>query len=466
MTFEDITLHDWQERALASFHVNRKFSRNFTAYVTPGAGKTLFALKAAHDLRAMPRDDGGVAKVIVVVHTENLRDQWQREAAKMHVPIQVWTYQQISSGWKTLSQQITGARVNKTLVIFDEIHHASHNQAWGEGLRLTFKNAVYRLLLTGTPFRHDDGRIPYLTYTNRIAQTDFSYGYREALEDGIVRPVYFPAYGGETRWRIGQQEFTKTFADAASEQEQQRRLNVALRATSDGWLSAVIAAAHARLLEVRQAHPNAGGLIVTTDQSHAQAVAKLIYSVTGCEPEIAISDFRDSSERINKFRESDQEWLIAVRMVTEGVDIPRLRVGIFATNVTTELFFRQWVGRYVRIDRDRAQDDQPSFLYIPADGRLTGYARALTEDRRHVLPDEVVIAEEHLARQGWSDRPVVLLGAMESSAQFGEMISHGAPGILPDELAFAERVRAALGLNFLTPEAIAAIGRAYLRGQS
>ena len=35
-------------------------------------------------------------------------------------------------------------------------------------------------------------------------------------------------------------------------------------------------------------------------------------------------------------------------MVSEGVDIPRLRVGVFATTTTTELFFRQAVGRLVR----------------------------------------------------------------------------------------------------------------------
>jgi hypothetical protein len=65
------------------------------------------------------------------------------------------------------------------------------------------------------------------------------------------------------------------------------------------------------------------------------------------------------------------------------VDIPRLRVAVFATNTTTELFFRQAVGRLVRWTRGMRH--QKSFFFIPDDARLRAFAANLAQQRRHSL---------------------------------------------------------------------------------
>src|SRR5207237_7234135 len=78
-----------------------------------------------------------------------------------------------------------------------------------------------------------------------------------------------------------------------------------------------------------------------------------------------------------------EPWLVAVRMVSEGVDIPRLRVGVYATTTTTELFFRQAVGRFVRWTRGVPR--QRAWLYIPDDPRLRQHAAGVAEQRRHSL---------------------------------------------------------------------------------
>jgi hypothetical protein len=70
-------------------------------------------------------------------------------------------------------------------------------------------------------------------------------------------------------------------------------------------------------------------------------------------------------------------------MVSEGVDIPRLRVGVFATTTSTELFFRQAVGRFVRWQMGRPS--QKAYVYIPDDPRLRTHAFEIAEARRHVL---------------------------------------------------------------------------------
>jgi hypothetical protein len=70
-------------------------------------------------------------------------------------------------------------------------------------------------------------------------------------------------------------------------------------------------------------------------------------------------------------------------MVSEGVDIPRLRVGVYATAAKTPLVFRQIVGRFVRTITHRPLES--SWLYIPADPVLRDHAAAVQQELRHAL---------------------------------------------------------------------------------
>lgn len=174
-------------------------------------------------------------------------------------------------------------------------------------------------------------------------------------------------------------------------------LNTAI--TSKDWLGSVIEAAEKRLQEIRQTDPAAGGLITAKDIHHARLVAQVVKSVTGTAPAIALSDNSKADEVISDFAESKESWLVAVRMVSEGVDIPRLRVGVYATNILTGLFFRQVVGRLVRTEGSfNAQD---AFLHIPQHPVLLKYAMGIAEERYHVLP-EPSIPGTHGAREVFS----------------------------------------------------------------
>ena len=91
-------------------------------------------------------------------------------------------------------------------MILDEIHHAGDARSWGEAVREAFEPATRRLALAGTPFRSDANPIPFVRYEaeadgSRRSAADSSYGYAGALADGVVRPVLFLAYAGQTRWR-------------------------------------------------------------------------------------------------------------------------------------------------------------------------------------------------------------------------------------------------------------------------
>jgi superfamily II DNA or RNA helicase len=336
------------------------------------------------------------ARVVIVAPTAHLKVQWAAAAAALGLHLDpawspsegalpadmhgiVTTYQQVAMSPEAVRDVARGA-----VVVLDEVHHAGEEQAWGESLRLAFSGAARRLSLSGTPFRSDTRAIPFIRYDLDEAVPDFEYGYDDALRDGrVVRPIYFPRLGGAMEWSATDGNIqSATFDDPLTRDLANQRLRTALSLEGE-WLSAVLGEAVARLAEVRAVHPDAGGLVIATDQEHARGIAELLRERFRTTAVVVTSDDPGSSARIGAFAGSDTEWLVAVRMVSEGVDIPRLRVGVFATTTTTDLFFRQAVGRFVRWMPGIR--DQRSWLFIPDDPRLRARAAEIAEQRRHSL---------------------------------------------------------------------------------
>lgn len=386
-----VRLRAWQKAALEKF-LEGGYS-DFLAVATPGAGKTTFALTAArHHLAGDP-----TARVIVVVPTQHLKAQWAAAALGFDLHLEpewaaangvlpsdmhgiVTTYQQVAVNAEALSRLSAGA-----FVIFDEIHHAGDDRAWGSGVRLAFGPSARRLALSGTPFRSDTNAIPFVRYDDEEqAVPDFEYGYGNALADrGVVRPVYFPRVNGQMEWTAPDGTFNSaSFDDELDNVRSGQRLRTALSLQGE-WLPEVLAQAHNQLTEIRRSHPNAGGLVIAMDQDHARGISQLLRDRFRVHSTIATSDDPMASARIAHFSAGEEPWIVAVRMVSEGVDIPRLRVGVFATNTTTDLFFRQAIGRLVRYTRGIGP--QKAYMFIPDDPRLRLKAAEIAEHRRHSL---------------------------------------------------------------------------------
>ncbi len=385
-----VRLRPWQKAALDALETHPR--PDFLAVATPGAGKTTFALMAA--LRSLRTTQ--TKRLVVVAPTAHLKIQWAQAAARFRLQLDpnwaassgrlpsdmhgiVTTYQQVATSADALR-----ALTNDAFVILDEIHHASDDRTWGEAIRTAFEPAAKRLSLSGTPFRSDTGAIPFVNYHLDEAWADFEYGYGDALKDGgVVRPAYFPRINGFMEWMAPDGSLNAaSFDDALDRVRSQQRLRTALSPEGE-WLPTVLMQAHERLMELRTRVPAAGGLIIATDQEHARAIADVMRTRLRVTPTIALSDDPNASDRIAHFAAGTQPWIIAVRMVSEGVDIPRLAVGVFATTTTTELFFRQAVGRLVRWTK--GQRRQKAYLFIPDDPRLRMHAHQIAEARRHSL---------------------------------------------------------------------------------
>jgi superfamily II DNA or RNA helicase len=400
-------LRAWQRRALTKYL--SAGPKDFLAVATPGAGKTTFALRIASELLA----DRTVDQITVVAPTEHLKHQWAESAARVGLALDsrfsnstgqtssdfhgiVVTYAQVASH---PARHRVRTEARRTLVILDEIHHGGDAKSWGEGIREAYSDATRRLALTGTPFRSDDSPIPFVTYEPDDeglprSKPDHSYGYAEALADGVVRPVVFLAYSGEARWRDSAgEEFSARLGEPLSAEQTGRAWRTALDPSGD-WIPAVLTAAITRLHQLRAGGiADAGGLVIASDQTTARAYAKILETLTGETPTLVLSDEPSSSSLIAEFGAGTSAWMVAVRMVSEGVDVPRLAVGVYATSASTPLYFAQAIGRFVRSRRP----GETASVFLPSVPVLLDLASQLEAQRDHV------IGKPHREKDGLDD---------------------------------------------------------------
>lgn len=472
-----IRLRPWQQQALARYA--EASSRDFLVTATPGAGKTTFAIALARRLMAARIVD----RVVVVCPTDHLRTQWADAATAFGLRLDpnlpnsrgplpdgadgyVTTYAQVA-----MRPAVHRARATKlrSLVILDEIHHAGDGLSWGEAVGEAFEDAQRRLSLTGTPFRtRADERIPFVGYDIESSadgdlirsKADYTYGYRQALADRVVRPVVFAAYTGVSRWRNSAGE---VIAASLSEKSTAAVETAAWRTALDptgGWVPHVIAAMDERITHLRAGGvPDAAGLVLASDQTDARAYADIVARITGHKPVLILSDDPKASKKIEKFRESTDRIAVCVRMISEGVDIPRAACLAWMTSYRTPLFFAQAVGRVVRA-RSRTET---ATVYLPAVRPLLALAAEMENDRNYVLappprggddelgdPSDLVVPEESEATGARE--------SLESQAEFAHVLHSGQAVTADPTLVLSEDEADFIGLpGLLSPEQMATL---------
>src|SRR3954463_8548145 len=433
-------LRAWQQEALSAYL--RSTPQDFLAVATPGAGKTTFALRVATELLQR----GTVQRVTVVCPTEHLKRQWADAAARVGIKLDpTFRNSQGAHGREFDGVAVTYAQVAtkpvlhrarteaaRTLVILDEVHHGGDALSWGDAVREAFEPATRRLALTGTPFRSDTAAIPFVEYVEdddgiRRSRADYSYGYGDALRAGVVRPVLFLAYSGQMRWRPrAGDEVSARLGEPLTKDMTAQAWRTALDPRGE-WVPSVLRAADQRLTEVRRGVPDAGGLVIATDQAQARAYASILESICGEKPVVVLSDYAGSSGNIEAFAEGNQRWMVAVRMVSEGVDVPRLSVGVYATSTSTPLFFAQAVGRFVRARRR----GETASVFLPSVPLILEHAARLEDERDHALdrpksdnpedsmwaPEDALLAAANRT-ESTADIDQLSFEALESEAEF------------------------------------------------
>jgi superfamily II DNA or RNA helicase len=398
----------WQVECLAEIAtVQAEGGTDFLASVTPAGGKTYFGAEVARRALVDSRAD----VVVVLAPSENICKGWMTAGKKFGINLLrtvdrsvvdrgvayfnahgiVVTYQWLSnpSNVTLLTRLVVE---NRAIVIADEIHHTAEGKPWGAALYGAAEKAAFRLGLSGTPFRTDDLTIPFLHYgDDGRSVPHYEYLYGQALTDGVVAPAHFRWVNGTVSVQDEDGDAEQWSFDQSATMTEERRGALLTQATkgSSNFLRDVIAAAHGELINQRRADPKdgprAGGLVIAQNKEAAQAVFDYITKILKSSAVLVHSGLAAADQDIESYKESETEWLVSVAMVSEGVDIPRLRVLAYVTNERTQLAFIQGAGRVTRTIKGRAIIDQPVFVYLPKLSDFENYARDIEQAVIHQI---------------------------------------------------------------------------------
>lgn len=396
MRFED--LRQWQKEFAAAYR--RHDETDFLLVCLPGGGKTIASLVAAGEWLRAAR--GRPRLVIHVSPLAELKRQFRNSAARLGLQFQTaeWsgtpkagmngvclTYCGMAASAASLR---TLAARFELMVIFDEPHHMSEEAAWGRAATEAFAQAVRRLFMTGTPWRHDMTGIPFASKRRREDGSyiaDYTFDWPRALK-AAPRPIRILSFRPFDDVVIYENRDTHAIQEmdsrdfpvspslpASAKSDQDLWLNRAIH--GEAMITGMVGAAHKKLMEVRAHKRDAAGLIVCESQAEAARVAGLLRKVTAVTPHLIVSDDDISSTTLKDFENEEGTWIVAVRKVSEGIDIPRLIVGVFLSNYRTELYFRQFVGRVAR--NQNTKFDGEAYVFIPKHWMLMEYARKIEE---------------------------------------------------------------------------------------
>lgn len=412
----EIMLRGWQTQAVAKalkWLIDDETDRHFLINAAPGAGKTICASVIAKRLIEV----GKIDRVIVIAPRAEVVRQWGEEykfVTGRHMTKVTGADGDVSdfgldlcATWAAI-QSLQDAfqavcKTARTLVICDEHHHAAVSAAWGADANSAFAAANYVLILTGTPIRSDGKETVWFAYDDqgRIDHPEegtFTLSYGEAVELNYCRPITFHRHEGRFSVKLSDHDDIPVSGttDINLEPELKRikglqqaldyyRLVCTPKYENDGetpdknsYQGSMIEWGVAKLDDIRDTLPTAGGLIIAPSIGVAEYMANLLELIDGERPVLVHSQTPNAESRIAAFKNSSKRWLVSVAMISEGVDIKRLRILLYLPNAKTELAFRQAMGRVVRTMGD--DDYSRAYVVMPTLKIFEEYARRVERE--------------------------------------------------------------------------------------
>jgi len=406
-------LRPWQSEALQKslkWLVEKREDKHFLINAAPGAGKTIAACTIAKTLI----DLGEIDRVLVIAPRIEVVKQWATDfkevtgrfmgrvvGADDKIETDVCATWAAIEGLQDAFQAV--CRSSNVLVICDEHHHAAVEAAWGTGAEGAFADSKFVVVLTGTPIRSDRKKSVWMAYDD-AGQIDhpeegtYNLSYGEAVDLDYCRPATFHRHEGHFTVDLEDGETVHVSGQTPANMTPalkripglQRALNFYRLACTpqyeadnttprvDGYQGTMIDWATAKLNDLRYRMPNAGGLVIAPTIEMAEYMARLIELMEGEAPAIVHSQMANVDGKIDAFRHTDKRWIVSVAMISEGVDIKRLRVLIYLPNALTELAFRQAIGRVVR--SAGPWDDTRAYVVMPSFDILEAFARRVEDE--------------------------------------------------------------------------------------
>jgi len=418
-------IRPWQKDA--TFQALKWYSKgtnkHFLINAAPGSGKTICASLIAANLL----EKNEIERVVVIAPRIEVVKQWSEEYKTVtgNNMLQIKGSDKDAAGygmdvcstWASIQGLLEGyqklCQESKTLVICDEHHHAAIKAAWGTGAGGAFKSAKYVLILTGTPIRSDNQETTWLEFDssgriNHPAEGTYNLLYGTAVDLGYCRPIEFHRYNGdfrvelegETVAEISGKEGTKVSKDFNKIDAVQKALDyytIACRVPyqSDGltpekknsFQRSMLEVGVSKLEEIQNRAHNAGGLVIAPNIKVAEYMASLLEDITKEKPTLVHSNLDNADNLITAFKNSNKKWIVSVAMISEGVDIKRLRVLVYLPYAQTELAFRQAMGRVVRTLGD--EDDSYATVVMPNHQIFEEYATRVEKEMSPAIISDI-----------------------------------------------------------------------------
>ena len=412
----NLNLREWQKTAhnkCLSWFRGGPSQKHFIINAAPGAGKTFCASIIADTLIKNKE----IKRVIVIAPRAEVVRQWGQEffsvtgrhmtkVTASDADIEGFG-EDLSVTWASVQDLSDSFKVvcdrDDTLVICDEHHHAAVQAAWGNGAINAFKNAKFVLILTGTPIRSDGEAAAWIAYDskgqiNHPEPGTYTLSYGDAVELNYCRPATFHRHQGKFEVSLNDGATIKVDGTQETSFPDGLRSIPALKNAldfykivctpkfkSDGitpdlksYHASMVSSAISKLEQVRHQMPEAGGLVIAPNIQMAEYFCQILEMIDGEKPILVHSQVPNADEKISAFRHSNKRWIVSVAMISEGVDIKRLRVLIYLPNAQTELSFRQAVGRVVRTNQ--RDDLSRAYIVMPTHKVFETFARRVEDE--------------------------------------------------------------------------------------
>ncbi len=425
----EIKLRPWQKEAhhkALNWWADESNSKNFIINAAPGAGKTLCATFIAKTLL----DNKFVDQVVVIAPRSEVVKQWTDDFKLVtNRYMDKVTESQIgmlddnsdvAATWAALdglSKHLTKlCRTKNILVICDEHHHAASEASWGQNADSAFSNSKYTLILTGTPVRSDGKDSVWIENGESgikfPEKGTYTLTYGKAIELGYCRPATFHRHEGKYKVELSDgKEVTvssknevnlpNNLPEIKSLQKALNFYNLACKPqylddgvtpNTKGYQASMIEHGIKKLEEIRWRLPNAGGLVIAPNIEMAEYMAKILEQLENEKPILVHSHLTNSENQIEKFKNTDKKWIVSVNMISEGVDIKRLRLLVYLPFSQTELSFRQALGRVVRTYGP--DDDSSAYVIMPILETFDEYAKRIEREMPTKFLQEKIVRKK------------------------------------------------------------------------
>ncbi|PMH06029.1 DEAD/DEAH box helicase [Vibrio splendidus] len=388
-------LRQWQvecsEKALQKYSSNQQ---HFFCQATPGAGKTVLAATIASKLLQEDKIDlvlcfspsltvsSGTKKTF----SQILNCTFNGGLGSIGRSL---TYQSIQflneEFWLTL-------RNHRVFVVFDEIHHCSGSEIknaniWGQQVLTKIQGlATYTLAMSGTPWRSDSLPIVLGEYSNPdgMLLVDYQYTLKQAIGDKVCRAPKVVLVDNE-HLTVTNDDKMESFSSILEMIKQTKASYQSIIRNEDA-IEYLLGLGCKKLAEIRSRSPGAGGLVVAASVQHAQIIKKVLSEKYAQSASIVTYRHEEPLAEIERYRRSDTQWIVSVGMISEGTDIPRLQVCCHMSSVKTELYFRQVLGRILRVNDAK---NQQAWLFTFAEQSLIEFAERIEQD----IPESCIYAK-------------------------------------------------------------------------